>query len=212
MNESKKCQGCGNTIFRNNEWKSKWLKRKYCSLQCAGLGKKGIERSEETKEKIRKKRALQIIPKESYEKRSLKYRGVNHQNWKGGFPKCLDCGIQLNRYLSKRCKKCDGKRKQGENSPHWKGGFFYKDGYKFVKAENHPRKTQHGYIREQWLIVEKQLGRYLTSKEIVHHINEIKNDNRIENLYLFESLGKHNGYHHKLRFGKIDKIIMSNLI
>lgn len=32
-----------------------------------------------------------------------------HSNWKGGKPKCIDCGLQLSSYLAKRCRKCNGK-------------------------------------------------------------------------------------------------------
>jgi len=39
--------------------------------------------------------------------------GENNPNFKGGKPKCLDCGKEIN-YISSRCKSCS---KKGENNP-----------------------------------------------------------------------------------------------
>ena len=43
-----------------------------------------------------------------------------HWNWKGGKPKCSDCGKTLSGYKNKKCSHCKGLR--GELSPRWKGG------------------------------------------------------------------------------------------
>ena len=42
-------------------------------------------------------------------------------NWKGGKPKCLDCGKNLGAYSSIRCHSCVGKQNAGENSYNWSG-------------------------------------------------------------------------------------------
>lgn len=45
--------------------------------------------------------------------------GARNPNYKGGIPKCPDCGIQKS-YAGKRCRKCMGLASRGENSPSWK--------------------------------------------------------------------------------------------
>jgi len=84
---------------------------------------------------------------------------------------------------------------KGETHPSWKGGRkICGDGYIVVKKWNHPYCDVQGYVLEHRLVMEKHLGRYLDPKEVVHHINGIKSDNRIENLMLFESHSKHMAY------------------
>jgi len=83
----------------------------------------------------------------------------------------------------------------GENHPNWKGGRRKdKRGYAYILKPSHPFSMYGGYILEHRLIMEQMLGRYLTSKEFVHHMNGIKDDNRRENLKLIVS---HKNWHPK---------------
>jgi len=72
-------------------------------------------------------------------------------------------------------------------------------GYILVKNRDHPYCDSRGYVREHRLVMEKHLGRYLYTKEKIHHINENKSDNRIENLKLFNDLASHVSFHHSIK-------------
>lgn len=83
----------------------------------------------------------------------------------------------------------------------WNGGRRINDqGYVLIYKPDHPsaskrRKT----VREHILVMENYLGRYLEDGEVVHHINGINNDNRIENLMLFKSHADHKKFHDQFR-------------
>lgn len=75
---------------------------------------------------------------------------------------------------------------QGSAHHNWRGGRIkHSDGYWLVYAPDHPAgANSKGYVLEHRLVMERMLGRYLTPNELVHHINEVKTDNRPENLEL----------------------------
>jgi len=76
--------------------------------------------------------------------------------------------------------------------------FIDERGYKRVYKPDHPRAYKSGYIREHILIAEAKLGRALVPGEVVHHINGILADNRIENIEVFANNGEHISHHHKI--------------
>lgn len=109
---------------------------------------------------------------------------------------------------SEEHKKKIGKANRGEKSGLWKGGIKH-DGYGYILIQNHthPNCDSSGYVREHRLVMEEHLGRYLLSDEVVHHENEIKNDNMLKNLRLFANDNEHKRYHNKLRQTNMDIVL-----
>ena len=83
------------------------------------------------------------------------------------------------------------KRVSGKNHYDFKGRIKNVRGYILIYSPQHPHKNTDNYVYEHRLIMEKKLGRYLTSKEVVHHINGKLDDNRIKNLKLFKNHSEH---------------------
>lgn len=121
---------------------------------------------------------------------------------------CITCGkIRLvskanKQAASKRqCASCGGKQSYTKRNNKYvpsvkgmrfgKGSYISSDGYKQIR-------TDKKYEREHRLVVEHSIGRKLTSKEVVHHINLNKLDNRIENLYVTDNESGHRELHNQL--------------
>lgn len=81
-----------------------------------------------------------------------------------------------------------------------------------IKCPNHPRKSRHGLVYEHVLVAEKSLGRFLTAKERVHHINCVKDDNRPENLFVCATDSEHFKIHGSLNACVADLISIGALI
>ncbi len=95
----------------------------------------------------------------------------------------------MNRYTKKR---------MGSDAANWKGGIRragVKGRYISIYSPEHPFSTQEGYVMEHRLVVEKSIGRHLNPEEVVHHLNGISDDNRLENLELLPSRKAHTKAH-----------------
>jgi hypothetical protein len=94
-----------------------------------------------------------------------------------------------------------------EKNPAWKGGRVIDSrGYVLVKISEHPNCNCRGYVREHRVVLELFLKRYLLNTETPHHINGIKDDNRLENLILFKTDNAH------LSFEKHGKKRMDDIV
>lgn len=98
----------------------------------------------------------------------------------------------LIRWLDKHSIKRHGKvvfTGKGEKRPQlWKEHTYTCRRTGYVMHKN-PGARRHAFQHRE--VMERQLGRPLAKNERVHHINNKSNDNRVENLYLYENQTEH---------------------
>lgn len=136
----------------------------------------------------------------SIECRSKRYSLLKNENIS---KKCSVCNelfkVKKSHYKRRKTcsKKCDSTRKsfiykgednpnfenRGESNPLFKGGRRISNyGYVLVYKPNHPNARSDGYILEHRYVMSKHLGRELYDWEVVHHKDDNKKNNDIENL------------------------------
>ena len=91
----------------------------------------------------------------------------------------------------------------GENHPKWKGGRSVSShGYVLIRLPEHPKANKHGYVYEHILVAENKIGRPLKKGEIVHHLDENKQNNGPSNIHISKSIAHHKFHHRKNGFNR----------
>lgn len=75
-------------------------------------------------------------------------KGKDSAAWKGGKPKCIDCGTPIVKRTALRCKKCYGKTISGSNSILWRGG--WREKLKCIDCGRQLRKQGATRCKECW--------------------------------------------------------------
>lgn len=148
----------------------------------------GYKHSKETIEKIRQSN----LGKE----RSLQTRIRNSIANKGRISPMMGKKHSLEslQKMSKSHKENPSRYWLGKKRPTWRkvgNKHLIPQGYVLVCMEN-------GYDFEHRIIMANHLKRKLTRYDVVHHINGVKNDNRIENLQVM-TLAEHSALHQNIK-------------
>ena len=122
-------------------------------------------------------------------------RYENHQR-----VSCPGCGKDMVRGAN-YCLPCENKarvgRYVGNSNPNWKEGRTKSQGYVQVRIKSGtPGKGKGAFYRpEHHIVWEEFNGKPLPKSWVIHHLNGVKDDNRIENLAAMP----HNEHHHHPR-------------
>jgi len=194
-----KCEHCGKISIKNIKQAEK-SNHHFCSMKCRNESKP-----------IKKVKCICLNCGKKFEKIYARWIGVKkhfccrscHTAWRNENTvktdyHCDFCNklFQIyphrlkdnkNHFCNMECSaKWISKYQIRENCVHWRGGRHKStDGYIYINISDKGRRRM-----EHRLIMEKHLGRKLSKKEEIHHINGIRDDNRLENLCVVD-VSKH---------------------
>jgi len=114
--------------------------------------------------------------------------------------RCDKHASMKNKHHTKKTKKLIGLKSKQKFTPEYtqknyvdrcQGNKKIMNGYVLIKDYKHPNRNSHNYVSEHVTVMVNYLKHPLNKGEVIHHINFIRDDNRIENLYLYKNIGEH---------------------
>ena len=91
--------------------------------------------------------------------------------------------------------KLDWVLKHNKENDNEYSNFVFTGKYLAVQRPAHPKARSDGYVYIHQLQAEKKLGRQLNEKECVHHIDENKYNNALDNIIVFKTKSDHAAFH-----------------
>ncbi len=183
------CKNCG---IKFVEYLCK--KKEFCGYRCSSIYKGMIRRKNTKKMTICCefcKKEFTILECQFRAKKGYKFcsQYCRDESRKRKYKICLQCKKEFypernsQIFCSNSCSAINKFIRLGKDKKKW-----MENGY-WVLYRRYDKP-----IKEHIKIMEDHIGRKLEKDEIVHHINEIRTDNRIENLKLM-TRGEHSKYH-----------------
>lgn len=112
------------------------------------------------------------------------------------YTKCRKCGWSITSNDIDQCALCLVEQARNE----CEHGFYVK-----IHVPNHPRADESGNVDEHVIVMENMIHRYLRPEESVHHVNQIRSDNRPENLALMANDEDHAWIHKHIKKKRHDR-------
>lgn len=120
---------------------------------------------------------------------------------------CAACGSTARVYRAPSAEPptfcsaaCRDTAQRGAGNPAFNGGRHQlANGYIVILAPSDPDADVRGYVLEHRIVARGLIGRQLTKREVVHHVDGDKTNNAPQNLRIFSSQAEHARHHAEMK-------------
>lgn len=169
------CSACDKKLERKSRGLKDFKKMKYCNRICFGIGNG----------KNMTGKRWKYTPKQCAARSALMPKGPDSPGWKGG-PEASKKRARAKYFANKK----PFVPKSGPEHPKWRGGFSINAaGYRVLSSGKKNSQYEHRAV------MAAAIGRPLKPTEVVHHWDENKANNSLDNLCLLRSKSAHQRLH-----------------